>query len=333
MPLKKIWIAVLFPLVLSCKGSGPASLSETSLGGTAIGTTYTIKYLDSEKRSFEKDIDSLIASVNASLSTYVPGSAISRINRGDTTVVVDAYFKEVFQKSKQFYRETQGFFDPTVGPLVNAWGFGPNMSNTPPDASEIRQLLTLVGFDKVQLYKDRVQKQFPEIYLDFNAIGKGYLIDVIGRMFEQHQIEHYMIEIGGEIRARGLNKQQKVWRIAIENPHPDGSRSFATVLPLADASMATSGNYRKYREDEQGRKYVHTIHPMTGHARPSNLLSVSVIAHSDCADVDAYATAFMAMGLEATRTFLAAHPELKAFLIYTDAAGNLATYHSENLMD
>ena len=103
MPLKKIWIAVLFPLVLSCKGSGPASLSETSLGGTAIGTTYTIKYLDSEKRSFEKDIDSLIASVNASLSTYVPGSAISRINRGDTTVVVDAYFKEVFQKSKQFY--------------------------------------------------------------------------------------------------------------------------------------------------------------------------------------------------------------------------------------
>ena len=173
-------------------------------------------------------------------------------------------------------------------------------------------------------------KLYPEIYFDFNAIGKGYLVDVVGRMFEDYKIANYMIEIGGEIRARGVNNKNKHWKIAIENPNFDGSRSFATIIQLENESMATSGNYRKYRVSDDGIKYVHTINTNTGYATESNLLSASVISKSDCADVDGYATAFMAMGLENSIQFLENHSELKAFLIYSNNKGELETYATEN---
>lgn len=299
--------------------------------GNAIGTTFTIRYLDKEGENFEPKIDSLIKAINKSTSTYIPSSDISRINKGDTTIVIDAYFEEVFYKSEKIFNETNGDFDPTIGVLVNAWGFGPGDKLENLDSIQIKKLLKFVGFDKVKIEDGKVIKKYPEIYFDFNAIGKGFLVDVVARLFEAYKIENYLVEIGGEIRARGVNEKNIPWRIAIENPNFDGTRSFATAIQLIDESIATSGNYRKFRTTEDGKKYVHTINTKTGYASESNLLSASVISKSDCADVDGYATAFMAMGLEKTKLFLDKHPELKAFLIYIDENGEMQTYNSPNL--
>ena len=191
------------------------------LQGHAIGTTYTIKFKGNEAVDFQYKIDSLIKAINKSTSTYISSSDISKINAGDTTVVVDAYFKEVFEKSERIFRETEGIFDPTVGVLVNAWGFGPEKPLKTLSQSQVDSLLPYVGFDKLKLKNGKVYKEHPEIYLDFNAIGKGYLVDVIGRMFETNEVENYLIEIGGEIRARGLNAEGNNWRVAIENPNED----------------------------------------------------------------------------------------------------------------
>ena len=300
------------------------------LKGNALGTTFSIRYLDTSEVVFDSKIDSLIKAVNKSISTYIPTSYISKINKGDTTVVVDEFFEEVFLKSEKIHNETNGAFDPTVGILVNAWGFGPENAIENLDSVKVKELLNFVGFNKVKLQNKKIQKLYPEIYFDFNAIGKGYLVDVVGRLFEQYAIENYMVEIGGEIRARGVNQNGEYWRIAIENPNFDGTRSFATTIQLQNESMATSGNYRKYRTTAEGAKYVHTINTKTGYATESNLLSASVISKSDCANVDGYATAFMAMGFEKAKDFLKNHTDLKAFLIYANEKGEMQTYTSEN---
>ena len=326
--MKKFVILIFVFCFVSCKNKeGNLKIIE----GNAIGTTFSIRYLDDGDLDFKPKIDSLIKAINKSTSTYIPTSDISKINRGDTTVVVDAYFEEVFTKSEKIYKETRGDFDPTVGILVNAWGFGPEDAIENLDSVKIKELLNFVGFNKVSLKNRKVHKLYPEIYVDFNAIGKGYLVDMVGRLFEAHNIENYMVEIGGEIRARGVNEKNIAWRIAIENPNEDGTRSFATTIQMHNESMATSGNYRKYRTTEDGKKYVHTINTKTGFASESNLLSASVISKSDCADVDGYATAFMAMGLEKTIQFLEIHPELKVFLIYVDENGEMKTHTSPHL--
>lgn len=328
--VKKLSYLFLILAIISCTNEAP---NINSLRGTAIGTTYSIRYIDDSGMKFQTKIDSLINAVNRSTSTYISSSDISRINSGDTTVIVDEIFSEVFYKSEKIYKETDGVFDPTIGILVNAWGFGPETSMKDIDSSKIKSLLKYVGFNRVQLKKGKVEKQYPEIYFDFNAIGKGYLVDVVGRMFEKHHIKNYMVEIGGEIRARGVNEKQIPWRIAIENPNFDGSRSFATTVQLYNESIATSGNYRKFRTSPSGKKYVHTINAKTGFATESDLLSASVISKSDCADVDGYATAFMAMGYKNTLTFLEQHRELKAFLIYLDVNGEMKTYKTPNFTE
>lgn len=301
------------------------------LQGNAIGTTYTIKYEATNALNFEAKIDDLITAINKSTSTYIPTSDISKINDGDTSVVVDDYFEEVFRKSNRIYKETNGIFDPTVGILVNAWGFGPEKPLNDLSQNQIDSLLQYVGFDKVSLVNHKIQKSIPTVYFDFNAIGKGYLVDVIGRMFEANDVTNYLIEIGGEIRARGVNGEGNQWRVAIENPNEDGTRSYASAISLNNESIATSGNYRKFRVDADGKKYVHTINPLTGYASESNLLSASVISTKDCADVDGYATAFMAMGLEKTKEFLKKHPDLKVFLIYTSSDGTYETFQTPNI--
>lgn len=326
--MKNLAFLLIFIQFIAC--TTPKQNELNTLQGEAIGTTYTIKYLATGTTNFEPAIDSIIKAINKSTSTYIATSDISKINDGDTTVVVDAYFEEVFTKSAKIYSETQGDFDPTVGILVNAWGFGPENELAQLDSLKVDSLLNYVGFDKIKLENHKIIKQHPSIYLDFNAIGKGYLVDLVGRLFEKNNIQNYMIEIGGEIRARGVNQDGVAWKIAIENPNEDGSRSFATVIQLHNESIATSGNYRKYRTTPDGKKYVHTINTKTGYATESNLLSASIIAKTDCADVDGYATACMAMGLEKTKAFLEAHPELKAFLIYIDNNGQHATYTSPN---
>lgn len=316
---------VLF-LGFSCKKE-QVSKDPIKLYGNVFGTTYSIIYFDVSE-NLEEEISQLFTDVNKSLSTYIPTSDISRINKGEKGVKIDAKFQEVFSKSKRIFKETDGYFDPTVGDLVNAWGFGPEKPLNDLNATKINELMQFVGFDKVKVENNEVVKQYPETYFDFNSIAKGYGIDVIGRFLETKGVKNYLVEIGGEIRAKGKKPDGKKWGVEIENPNTDGTRSAYTFIELKDKSMASSGNYRKFRIAENGEKYVHTINPKTGYATESNLLSATVIAKLDCADVDAYATAFMAMGLEKTKAFLQIKPELNVILIFANENGELEEYRN-----
>ena len=308
---------------LSCKTVDKKR--DFTLEGFVFGTTYKITYLNAEK-NYSDSIDSLFLAFNNSLSTYIPGSDISKINNGDTTVIVDDFFKEVFLKSKRIFKKTDGFFDPTVGNLVNAYGFGPSKERKNLTETQIAEQMRFVGFDKVTLIGNTISKQYPEIYLDFNSIAKGFGIDVVARFFDDKKIANYLIEIGGEIRAKGTKKDNKPWLIRIVDPTNAETNSGFKTIDLSNKSMATSGNYRKFRVDSTGKKYVHTINPKTGLATESNLLSASVIATTDCADVDAYATAFMAMGFEKTVAFLEKNKEIKVILLYINENDELTEY-------
>jgi thiamine biosynthesis lipoprotein len=295
------------------------------LQGSVFGTTYSIIYYD-VNTNFDEKIQQLFAAVNQSLSTYIPTSDISRINKGEKGIKVDDYYKEVFSKSLKIFKETDGYFDPTVGNLVNAWGFGPQKPLNDLDSAKVKELMRYVGFDKVKIENGEVVKEHPEIFFDFNAVAKGYGIDVVARFLESQNIQNYLVEIGGEIRTRGTKPDGKYWVVQLDSPNTDGTRTAYDVLKLKNQSMASSGNYRKFRIAENGEKYVHTINPKTGYARESNLLAATVYANLDCANVDAYATAFMAMGLERTQKFLENRKDLQVVLIYVDEEGNLEEY-------
>ena len=316
-------VPFLLAVLFACESKPKAT--NLILTGNVFGTTYKI-VCQNTTVNYQKSIDSLFYLVNRSISTYLPSSDISLINKGDTSVVADAILLELLKKSKEIHIKTDGYFDPTVGNLVNAWGFGPKNEKRNLDTLEVQKQMKLVGFDKIQVVNQKVIKKDPGIYLDFNSIGKGFGIDVVARFLDQQQIANYMIEIGGEIRAKGVKKKDKPWRVQLQNPVITDVNDAFTIINLSNNSIATSGNYRKFRIAENGQKYVHTINPKTGFATESNLLSVSVIAAIDCADVDAYATAFMAMGVEKTKLFLEKHTEIKAILIYIDAQQNLASY-------
>ncbi|WP_299118354.1 FAD:protein FMN transferase [uncultured Tenacibaculum sp.] len=313
--------SIVMFLLVSCKQE--QKLNKTRLQGNVFGTTYHITYLN--EINHQKSIDSLFNLINKSLSTYMPTSDISKINKGDSTVVVDDFFVEVFEKARKIYNETDGYFDPTIGRLINAYGFGSGKEKKNLSEEEIKELMFGVGFDKVTLKERKIYRDNSNIELNVNAFAKGYGVDVIGRFLEQKNIKNYIVEIGGEIRARG-SKKGKPWRVAIEKPNVDGTRSVQKEINLIDESMATSGNYRKYKINDKGEKIVHTVNPKTGLAQESNLLSVSVRMKGDCADVDAYATAFLAMGLEKTKEFLTKHPELKVVLLYNDKNNELQEY-------
>jgi len=294
------------------------------INGKALGTSFSIIYDDNH--DFSHAIDSLFSVVNHSLSTYHKNSIISKINKGDSLAKIDSHFKTVYTKAKRIYKETKGLFDPTVGTLVNAYGFGPEKPINNIDSVQLQKLMQLVGFDKVKIQNNTIYKENPQIYIDFNAIAKGYAIDVIGKFLEEKSIKNYMVEVGGEVRVRGVNSKNKLWKIGIEKPLTDGSRALETTVSLENKAMATSGNYRKFKIDTQGRKFVHTINPKTGLTAQNDLLSATVIAQLDCADVDGYATSFMVMGFQNTLDFLKNHPELEVFLIYIDENGITQTY-------
>lgn len=323
--MKNFILTVIIISFISCKKNDYKTII-----GNAFGTTYHIKIKDTSNKNWNFTIDSLVNSVNKSLSTYIKDSDISKINKGDTTIIVDEKFKEVFNKSMRIFKETNGVFDPTIGVLVNAWDFGPEKKLKNLDSVVIKNLMQQVGFNKVKIFSDKVIKENPETYLDFNAIAKGYGIDIIGRFLEKNKITNYMIELGGELRVRGKNPKDKNWSIQIENPNFDGTQSGNKIVSLDNESMATSGTYRKFKVDENGNRYAHILNTKTGYPSKSNLLSASVIASLDCADVDAYATALMAFGLEKSKEFLKKHKELKVFLIYVDKNGGLQTYQTSN---
>ncbi|GAA3578211.1 FAD:protein FMN transferase [Snuella lapsa] len=303
-------VGVLIVLLLgSC--SKPDTV-KTYLEGAVFGTSYHITYFS--KQNFQKQFDSLFYVINKSLSTYQTNSDISKLNRNEATVI-DMYFVEVFDASKAIYKATEGFFDPTIGAVVNAWDFGPEGKIEQLDSLKIDSLMLSVGLDKVKRIDYSIEK-LPGTFLDFNAIAKGYGVDVIGQFLESRRVTDYIVEIGGEIRASGMNiEKQLPWKVGVEMPNFNGEQSILKAISLKDESMATSGTYRKFKTDANGNRYAHIIDPKTGYPSKTNLLSVSVIA-KDCMTADAYATAFKAMGIEKVKFFLKLHPELKAFLIY-----------------
>jgi len=324
--------AFFFISLVSCKPEFPDHIT---IRGQAFGTTYAVQYFGEGKNSknIQKGIDSVVYAVNKSMSTYLPNSDISRINKGDSTVVIDDMFLEVFALSRKLNKSTSGYFDPTVGVLRNAYGFGSDKPLQHIDQKKLDSLMQYVGWDKVSLRKNRtIQKEHPEIYFDFNAIAKGYGIDRIAVFLEEHNHKNFLIELGGEIRAQGANLNSgNSWRVGVESVNSAlNNRTAIAAVSLKNRSMAGSGNYRKNRVDERtGKKYVHTINPLTGTAQEIDILSANVIAPT-CAEADAWATAFMAMGVEKSREVLAAHPELDAYLSWD--GGTYTTKGFEDLM-
>jgi thiamine biosynthesis lipoprotein len=320
--MKYLISALAFLLIISCKSETNKSVLIQNIG-EAFGTTYNIQYESEE--DYHDQLKKVFEIINQSMSTYLPDSDISKINRGDTTVIVDHYFREVFNTSEVVWKATNGYFDPTVGPLVNAFGFGPSGTLKGIDSTQIDSIRKFVGFQYLKLTDDlKVVKEDSRVYIDFNAIAKGYAIDVLGRVLERNNVENYLIELGGELLSKGVNAQTgNPWIVAIDDPTQLEERTLIKKIKLQDKAMASSGNYRKTRMDPlTGAKYVHTIDPKTGWPKKSNILSVSVLAEN-CMLADAYATAFMAMDLEQTEVFLMEHSNIDAYIIYVDTDGTL----------
>lgn len=312
--MKKIVYLFLMTLVsLSCKQE-KSQTELVKLSGPVFGTTYNIQYFSETDTNYQTQFDSLFQVVNQSLSTYIPDSDISRLNRNELTEV-DHHFIKVFKSSKSIYRETEGVFDPTIGNVVNAWNFGAETKKFLTDSTTIDSLMQFVGFDKVSLSNNSINKP-TTTYLEFNAIAKGYGVDVIAEYLVDKKIDNYLVEIGGEIRVKGTNvEKESPWKVGLDEPRFDGEQSVYKAITLKDEAMATSGTYRKFKTDEYGNRYAHIIDTKTGYPTKTNVLSVSVIAE-DCMTADAYATAFQAMGIEKVTEFLKKHPELKVYFIF-----------------
>lgn len=307
-----------------------------TIQGEAQGTTYSIKYIANEEVVSKKQTDSLLLAFDMSLSTYRNDSKISKINSGDSRVVVDDLFIENYKISNEIYKETNGLFDPTIGVLVNAYGFGPNKKHQNLSPKQIDSLLQFVGLDKVQLNKDKtISKEHAATYLDFNAIAQGYSVDVVVNFLKSKGVENAIVEIGGELFALGKNTiDNKNWIVGIDNPlQKPEERTLIAKVNLENLGMATSGNYRKVITDEStGNKFVHIVNPKTGLAQKSNILSATVLSKSGGIS-DGYATAFMLMSLDESKVFLQNHPELYVLLLYSDADNKMQQYMTDNFKE
>jgi len=328
--MKKVFLCFCISVVIIF--SAFAQRKPMIITGYTQGTTYRITYFDKKKRNFQTQIEEIFLKVNASVSLYEPSSIISKVNRNDQNVKVDDIFKNCFIKALQISDETRGMFDITVGPLVKLWGFGLENKGIV-DSFKVDSILTFIGYKDVVLYKDVVIKKDERIQLDFNALAQGYTVDLVAGLFDFYGIQNYLIEIGGEVFAKGEKSKNAMWQVGIEKPdtvHVSGNQLIA-IVRLKNMALATSGSYRKFFI-ENGKRYAHTINPMTGYPSYSNLLSVSVFAPR-CIDADAYATAFMVMGFDESMKFLETHPEIQVFMIYVNENQQLDTYYSSKIAE
>ncbi|GAB3951229.1 FAD:protein FMN transferase [Spirosoma harenae] len=321
-----VTVAVLLLFLVVSTISATAQLPMVSLEGETQGTTYHIKYQDAQRRNLKKGVDSVLSEIDKCLSIYQPDSELSQFNRGMSHQFVRPFFYPVLKKSAEIFQATKGAFDPTVLPLVEAYGFGPKKP-AQTDVVNVDSLLKLVGFQYVEFDAGSVKKRKKKIRLDVNGIAQGYSVDVISGFLEGKGIKEYMIEIGGEIRTKGQKGDRQPWTVGITNPlHPDRLQA---KLTLTNRAMTTAGNYRN-RYESNGQLFTHIINPKTGLMEQSELLSVTVLA-DDAITADGYDTAFMVMGLEATKRFLENHTELDAYLIYTDNQGQMKTFITDGL--
>ena len=296
--------------------------------GEAQGTSYTIKYLGDSIAGIKHQMDSLLDDFDQSLSTYVPTSLISKFNQSDS-IVIDENFKQVFILSKEINKATLGAFDPSIGPLIRAWGFD-YLAPQKMDSAKVDSLLAICGFESFRLEDSLLLKIKKQATLNFNANAQGYSVDLMAKELDKRGIENYYVELGGELKVKGENKRGEKWMIGIDRPQGKNlKRNLGARISLKNKAMATSGNYRKYYEVD-GKRYSHTLNPKTGFPAENSLLSATVIA-ADCGTADAYATAFMVMGRERAISFLESHPELSAYLISAAEGDGFETYYTPDL--
>ena len=285
-------ISFLSLLLISCNVD---SSNYKRIQGDAFGTTYQV-IVESESNSskIKQSIDSIFEVVNNSMSTYRSNSIISKVNESQNPVKVDSHFIEVFKKSKDIWKLSNGYFDPTAGSIVNLYGMGPNNKIQSINEYKIDSVMQYVGLDKVYLNQQNfIVKTDENVYIDFNAIAKGYSVDLIKNLLININSNNFLIEVGGELITMGVNEKNKKWKVAIQNPVD--LNSYYSEITLDGMSLATSGNYRKFRIDsETGLRYAHIVNPINGQSMSNNILSASVIANS-CIEADAWATSLMLM--------------------------------------
>ena len=307
-----------------------ADSNPIKLAGFAQGTTYHITYYDSINRNFKKEIDSLLLDFDLSVSTYNSKSLITKFNASNRGCIMDKYFKACVIKAFEIWKLTDGAFDPTVYPLVNAWGFGPEKKSKL-DSNQISQILKYVGLDKIIIKGDSLIKKDSRVGLDFNAFAQGYSVDVVSEYLFKKGIQHSLVEIGGEVFARNYKLNGQKWTVGIEMPYEnkDSINPLKAIASLSNLALSTSGNYRRFYYSN-GVKYVHHIDPKSGYPTTNNLLSVSVFAEN-CITTDASATGLLVLGLEKSIEYLNQHPNINAYLIYINKNGALEVYKTDGL--
>ena len=325
-------VVILSVLLAACTG-GKCDL--VTLKGEAQGSTFTIKYRDAAQRDLSVSVDSVLKAIDQSLSLWVEGSTVNAFNTADAAFTSnDSHFRIMVARSEQLWDETEGAFDPTVLPLVKAWGLGKEGMGTL-DTLAVDNIRRFVGMDRLAMDEDwreqgvfppkmTYRKAYPEVQFDPNGIAQGYTVDVLAQLLDARGITDYMVEVGGEVRARGLNDRGGVWTIQIDKPVEGQEHVEQIVVPLADRSLATSGNYRKFIEVD-GRRYGHTIDPRTGRPAMNSLLSASIIA-DDCATADALATAMLVLGFEEAQLWLRHNGGFEAYLIMDNAQGDYTVW-------
>lgn len=296
--------------------------------GLVFGTVYKITYQYEE--NLKAEIEEALKEIDNSLSPFNKNSVITRINN-NTDTAADSLLTDVFNLAKAISEETHGAFDITVAPLVNAWGFGFD-SSTNVDKSTIDSLRQFVGFEKIELKNGHIYKQDERTKLDCSAIAKGYGVDHVARLLESKGVENYMVDIGGELMIKGKNPKMSTWKIGINKPIDDSlsvNQELQTIIEITDAGLATSGNYRNFYYKD-GKKYAHTIDPRTGYPIQHNILSSTVVA-KNCATADAYATAFMVLGLDSAIAICNSTPEIDAYFIYSADNDSTGIYYTEGM--
>lgn len=328
--MKKIFYTAFLLSLFSCGEQAPKK-QKMVVEGYAQGTTYNIVYISDDGIDYQRAIDSTLIEIDNSLSTYQKKSIISKFNQADSIFEVDKMFADVFNISKKVFEISEGAFDPTIAPIVNAWGFGfENLHAT--DSVTIDSLRLFVDFTKITMNENKVVKEEKGMMLDFNAVAQGYSVDVLADLLEARGINNYLVEVGGELKAKGLNLNGTFWRIGIDKPLADlEERELEAIVNLNNKALATSGNYRKFYE-KNGMKYSHTINPKTGYPVSHNLLSATVISNN-CGEADAFATVFMVVGLEDAKKIISKNKNLEALLIYSNEDGDLQTFITDGLTD
>lgn len=313
-------------LFLSCT----AEKMYVAYDGNTQGTSFHIIYEADSGKDLRFAIDSLLQLVNSNFSLWDTGSILSKLNRNGYSEKLPVLFCDMFRLAEETNRQSGGAFDPTVAPLVDLWGFGPG-KNRKIDSSQVKEIMNYVGMDKVRIKNDRLIKDNARVSLNFNAIAQGYTVDMIADYFERIGLDNFLVEIGGEVRVKGVNKKGEKWKIGIDRPgdlNAMPGQDIQAIVSLDNMSVSTSGNYRNYFV-EKGVKYSHTINPKTGMPAKSDLLSASIFTDK-CAVADAYATAMMVMGREKAIK-LAGRMKLDVYLIYSDEKGNILIYASDRV--